>query len=304
MANAIPLLEGTDASGGFLVPDGQGGLIFSRGLNRESAIATMPGLRVRQVPGKRERLTEYVGRPTVATVAEGAAKPLTGAEYAQITLDIVKAATIIPYTEELLEDAVEDPTVLINMDVRAAFADYIDSNALGRTAAGTIVGAYNSELAETTQTVELGATSDALALAISRAMALIEANGYTPTGAILANDGRAHLRNARDANGATLYTGGFSNNTPSELYVPLRFTTNLSTFSGAAALGRVVGIVGDFSQAVLGIRKDITLAFSDQATVGAHNAFEQNKILSRWEMRTGFVAHDLNRAFVAIINAA
>ena len=306
MANAIPLLEGTNASGGFLVPDGEGGLVFSRGLNRESAVATMPGLRVRQVVGKREKLTEYVGRPTVATVAEGAAKPLTGAEFAQITLDVVKAATIIPYTEELLEDAAEDPTVLINQDVRAAFADYIDSNALGRTSAGQIVGAYNSELAETSQTVELGTTGDALAIAISAAMALIEGNGYTPTGAILANDGRAHLRNARgpgDNAASPLYTQGYTSSAPAELYVPLRFTTNLSTFAGAAAAGRVVGVVGDFSQAILGIRKDITLAFSDQATVGVHNAFEQNKILSRWEMRTGFVAHDLNRAFVALINA-
>jgi hypothetical protein len=63
MANAIPLLEGTNASGGFLVPDGDGGIVFSRGLNRESAVASMPGLRIRQVVGKREKLTEYVGRP-------------------------------------------------------------------------------------------------------------------------------------------------------------------------------------------------------------------------------------------------
>lgn len=307
MANAIPLLEGTNASGGFLVPDGQGGLVFSRGLNRESAIATMPGLRVRQVVGKRLQMTEYVGRPTVATVAEGAAKPLTGAEYAAVTLDVVKAATIIPYTEELLEDAVEDPTVLINQDVRAAFADYIDSNAIGLAAGAAIVGSYNSELATTTQTVELGTSGDALAVAISSAMGLIEANGYTPTGAILANDGRVHLRNARGAGDnitTPVYTGGFNNGTPNELYVPLRFTTNLATFSGAAALGRVVGIVGDFTQAILGIRKDITFAFSDTAVAGVHNAFEQNKVLSRFEMRTGFVAHDLNRSFVAILNAA
>jgi hypothetical protein len=56
----------------------------------------------------------------------------------------VKAAAIVMYTEELIEDAVEDPTVLINNDVRAAFADYVDSNALGRNASGTIVGSFNS----------------------------------------------------------------------------------------------------------------------------------------------------------------
>lgn len=310
MSNYVPLLEGTDAAGGFLVPDGQGGIVFARGLNRESAVASMPGLRVRQVVGKREKLTEYVGRPTVATVGEAAPKPATGAEYAQVTLDIVKAATIIMYSEELVEDAVEDPTVLINNDVRAAFADYVDSNALGRNAAGTIVGSFNSELAETTQTVELGTTGDALALAVSAAMAKVEANGYQPTGVILANDGRAHLRNARATVETTMpvYSTGYTMPT-NELYgLPLRFTTNLTTFATSATSGLVKGIVGDFSQAVLGLRKDISVSFSDQATVDVsgtlHHLFQQNKIASRWEWRGGFVAHDLNRSFCAIIDAS
>jgi hypothetical protein len=117
MANAIPLLEGTAASGGFLVPDNFNGLLFERGINRQSALLSMPGLRVRRVNGKREQFTEYVGRPTVATVAEGADKAATGAEYAQVTCDIVKAATVVMYTEELIEDAQDDPTILINQDV-------------------------------------------------------------------------------------------------------------------------------------------------------------------------------------------
>jgi hypothetical protein len=45
MANAVPLLEGTNASGGFLVPDADAGLFFSKGINRQSAVASMPGLR-------------------------------------------------------------------------------------------------------------------------------------------------------------------------------------------------------------------------------------------------------------------
>lgn len=311
MANAIPLLEGTNASGGFLVPDADVGTIFQRGLNRQSAVASMPGLRVRRVNGKREKYTEYVGRPTVATVAEGADKPATGAEYAQVTLDIVKAAAIVLYTEELIEDAQEDPTILVNQDVRAAFADYVDSNALGRTSAGTIVGAFNSELSETTSTVEIGTTGDALAKAVSSAMATIEGNGYMPTGAILAHDARQHLRDSRSALDATLplySNGAFEQPTDSLYGLPLRYTTNLQTFAGAAAAGRVVGVVGDFSQAVLAIRNDIRVKFSDQATVNVsgtdHRLWQQNKIASLWETRLGFVAHDINRAFVAIINAA
>lgn len=313
MPNAVPMLEGTAASGGFLVPDNFNGLVFERGLNRQSAVLSMPGLRVRRVGGKREKFTEYVGRPTVATVAEGGPKVATGAEYAEVTLDIVKAATVIMYTQELIEDAQEDPTILINQDVRAAFADYIDSNALGRNAAGAVVGSFNSELSETTQTVELANTGgDRVALAVSAAMALVEGNGYTPTGIILAHDARQHFRDARMATETTqqVYSateGMFMQPTPSLYGLPVGYTTNLQTIAGAAAAGRVVGVVGDFSQAVLGIRKDMTVAFSDQATIDVggtlHHLFQQNKVAARFEARMGFVAHDLNRAFVSIVNA-
>lgn len=311
MANAVPLLEGTAASGGYLVPDQFVQGAFQRGLDRQSAVASLS--QVRRVNGKTVKLTEYVGRPVAAFVAEGAAKGATGAEYAQVTLDIKKIAAIVMYTEELIEDAQDDPTVLINQDVRAAFADLIDSHALGRNAAGVITGQFNSELSETTSTVELGTTGDALARAVSSAMATIEGNGYRATGIILANDGRAHLRDARGT-GDNAYVpvyspdGTFVQPTDALYGVPIRYTTNLQTFAGSATTGRVVGIVGDFSHALLGVRNDIRVKFSDQATVDVsgtkHDLWQQNKVASLWEARVGFVAHDLNRAFVAIINAA
>jgi HK97 family phage major capsid protein len=309
MANAIPLLEGTAASGGYLVPDQFVQNAFQRGIDRQSAVAALST--VRRVSGKTVKFTEYVGRPVAAFVSEGAAKGATGAEYAQVTLDIKKIAAIVMYTEELLEDAQDDPQVLINTDVRAAFADLIDSHALGRNAAGVVTGQFNSELSETTQTVELGTTGDALALAVSSAMATIEANGYTANGAILANDGRKHLRDARgtgDNAYTPVYSQGFNQPTDSIYGVPIRYTTNLQTFAGSATTGRVVGVVGDFTHALLGVRNDIQVKFSDQATVDVggtkHDLWQQNKVASLWEARVGFVAHDLNRAFVAIINAA
>src|SRR5687768_14255712 len=133
------------------------------------------------------------------------------------------------YTTELIEDAVEDPSVLVNNDVRAAFADWVDSNALGRNAAGTIVGSYNSELSETTQTVELGTAADAIPIAISAAMSLIEGNGYTPTGTILAHDGKSVLRNARMAveTANPLFQAFNSGAGPTDIYgLPLSYTTN------------------------------------------------------------------------------
>lgn len=311
MSNAIPLLEGTNASGGFLVPDFDAGVQFVKGINRQSAVASMPGLRVRRVNGKREKYTEYAGRPTFSTVGEASPKPATGAEYAQVTLDIVKGAAIVMYTQELIDDAIQDPSILVNDDVRAAATDWIDSNALGRNAAGTIVGSFNSELAETTNTVELGTGGDAIPRAISAAMAEITSNGYNPTGVIMAWDGEQQLRDARATveTATPVFQPFDSASGPQSVYgLPLRFTTNLTPFSTAAGAGSVKAIVGDFSQAVLAIRQDLTIDFSNQATVDVsgtlHHLWQQNKIASRFEMRAGFVAHALNDAFVAVIDAS
>lgn len=313
MANAIPLLEGTAASGGYLVPDGQNGLTFDRGIARQSAILSMPGLRRQVVTGKREKYTDYVGRPAVATVAEGADKVATGAELAEVTLDIVKAAGVVLLTEELVEDAAAQGQTLIqriDADIRTAFDDWVDSNALGRTSAGTIVSSFNSELSETTQTVELGTAGDAFATAVSSAMGTIEGQGYQATGIIAANDVGTHLRSARTAVDATqpLYTQGFGA-APEGIYnLPIRRTTNLQTFAGTPAAGRVVAVVGDFTHALFAVRSDVRRKVSTEATVNVsgtdHRTWQQNKTAVLWEMRAGFVAHDLNKAFVAIINAA
>jgi HK97 family phage major capsid protein len=312
MANAIPLLEGTAASGGYLVPDLDAGLVFSKGINRLSAVAGMPGLRVRRVTGKREKYTEYAGRPTFATVAEGAAKPATGAEYAQVSLDIVKGACIVMYTQELIDDAISDPSLLVNDDVRGAAADWIDSNALGRNAAGAIVGSFNSELSETTQTTELANSGgDAIPKAVSAAIGKIRGKGYNPTGAIMAWDAEQSFRDARMSveTSSPLFQPFGASAAPDNIYgLPISYTTNLQPFSTSAGAGVVVGVVGDFSQAVLAIRQDLSVDFSNQATVDVsgtlHNLWQQNKVAARFEMRAGFVAHALNDAFCAIVNTA
>jgi HK97 family phage major capsid protein len=307
MANAIPLLEGTAASGGYLVPDQYVQDAFQLGIDRQSAVAQL--VRIRRVAAKRVQLTEYVGRPTAGFVAEGADKPASGAAYNVVTVDIKKIASLIMYTEELIEDAQSDPTVLINQDVRGAFSDLIDSHALGTSPSGAVTTQFNNALANTTQTVEYDQSKqDALPLAISSAIQTIRSNGYNANGAIVGPDAELALRNARDTLGRPLYADGFSG-APSSLYgLNMSRTTNLQTIAGTAAAGRVVAIVGDFNQGLLAVRDDIRVKFSDQATVNVsgtdHRLWQQNKVAALWETRVGFVAHDLNRAFVAVVNAS
>lgn len=306
MANAIPLLEGTDAAGGFLVSE-QYGQTLQNTINRRAAAWGLA--RVERVVGRRQKYAIYAGRPTAAFVGEGAPKPVTGAEFNELTVNVKKIATNVIYTEELLEDAREDPSVFVSADVEAAFTDLIDAHVLGMAAGTSITSSFDDKLASTTQTVELGTTGDAFAQAVSQAIGLIEGNGGIPSGIAAAYDVRAHLRDARSATETTepIYTAGYQANAPETLYgVPLRWTTNLDGFP--AGVGKIAAIVGDFSHAVGVLRRDVGVRFSDQATLNVagvdQNMWQENKLAAQWEMRVGFAIHDRNRMFVAITNAA
>jgi HK97 family phage major capsid protein len=305
VANQIPLSEGVDAAGGYLVNDSYGRTLQNT-IARESAVLSVS--QVNRVAGKRERYAVYAGRPVAAFVAEGAAKAATGAEFTEVLVDVKKIAAIVLYTEEILEDAREDPRVLVNADVESAFADLVDAHSLGMANGAAIVGQFNSELVGTTSTTELGAGADAFAVATSAGLEAIEANGGDPTAIVLARDVRAHLRDARQSSETTapVYTDGF-NREPDQLYgIGLRYTTNLDGFPAGA--GKIAAVIGDYRHAVFAMRRDVSVRQSDQATVDVagtlHHLWQQNKIALQWEMRIGFVAHDLNRMFHAILNAA
>jgi hypothetical protein len=322
MANAIPLLEGTSASGGYEVRDTFGATLQNTVQRLAAALALS---RVDRVSAKKQRYTVYAGRPTAAFVAEGAAKGVTGAEFSEVAVDIKKIATIVMFTEELIADAFEDPTVLVKADVNKAFADLVDAHLLGWQAGTAITTQFNTALAATTQTVEYDQSkADGLLLAVSSAIATIEANGGTPNGVVLNPDARQVLRDARQAAtglgsatplfgmGEDGLMGAQGPNVPREpsgaYGLDWSFSTNLPTLKGSAAASRVVGIVGDFEHSVVAMRQDVTVRFTDQASVDVsgtlHHLFQQNKTAFLWEMRIGAFQHDLNRMFVAILNAS
>lgn len=306
MANAIPIAEGTDASGGYLVhPEYRDTLID--GLRRESAV--VQSVRVDRVSTKKVIWSVYAGRPTVTIVAEGAEKTATGAEFNHLDINIKKLATIVLFTEEMLEDAAKDPRLFVGPDVAGAIADAIDANALGQAAGADIVGGFDAELTSSTNTTELGTTGDAFALSVSAAMELIEANGYKPTAVIAASDVRAHLRDQRgpgDNSTTPVYTPGF-NREPDTIYnLPIRYSSNLDGFPSGAA--KTAGVVLDGQESILAVRDDVRFKTSTDATVTVggtpHNTWQRNEVALLWETRVGFNVHDINKSVSPIINHA
>lgn len=305
MANNIPLSTLSNGAGGYLLPQEFGDTLID-GIQRESAVAQLA--RVDRLGSKTRKYATYAGRPTVSVVGEGDEKTATGAEFSEITLNVKKLAAIVIYTDEMLEDAREDPRRFVNADLVAAFAQKVDALALGYEAGTAIVSDFDSELAESSQTHELGTGGDAFAVAVSACLADIEGNGYRPNGLIAASDIRGHLRDARRTveTADSVYTDGF-NREPGGIYgLPIRYSSNLDALPAGA--GKKAAVVGDFSHAILGIRKDLTLSVTDTATINVggtqHNLWQRNEVAVRFEMRAGFVAHDLDRAFSVVTNAS
>jgi hypothetical protein len=307
MANQTPLSGLSDAAGGIILPEAQGALLTNGVLQEAGALALAGDSR--STSSRREAFAIWQGTPTAEFVGEGGTKPVTGAEFGGGTLNIKKVATIITFTDEMLEDVQNgDLNVLVDSGIRSAIVDVVDAHAIGLDSGSHISGSFDSELQATTQTVEYDATKpDGLQLAVSAAMGSLEANGYRDLGVLHSGDLARHVRDAR------IQTVGAGTATAQALYAPNsdplyglpRFTsTNLNNIGGTAGVGNVVAIVASRPNLHVRIRKDVTVTPSREATVGGTSLYQLDLTALRYVTRLGFWVHDINRSVVKIVNAS
>src|SRR3954453_18863472 len=102
MANVIPLSGITQAGGGFLLPPEQGNIVTNGVLQYAGAIALAGDARATN--SRKTQFPIWLGTPTARAVGGGGAKPVTGAEFGQTELNVKKFASIVMFTEEMIED--------------------------------------------------------------------------------------------------------------------------------------------------------------------------------------------------------
>jgi hypothetical protein len=297
MANQVPLSGATDAAGGVLLPDEQGALLADA-IQREAGALSLAG-DSRTTSSRREVFPIWKGRPTAEFVGEGGTKPVTGAEFGAGTLNIKKIATIITFTDEMLEDVQNgDLNVLVDSDIRGAIADTADSDAVK----GSV---FDSQLVDTTQVVAYDSNKqDAFALAVSAAMGSLEANGYTDFGVLVPADFPRHLRDARVTGIAGGTADPVQSATSQGLYQPVSplygaasaVSTNLNTI----AAGGTIAYVVSRPNLHVRIRRDVTVLPSREATVGGTSLYQLDLTAARYVTRLGLWIHDINRAVVKI----
>jgi len=309
VANNTPLSGLSDAAGGIILPEAQGALLTNGVLQEAGALAIAGD--ARSTSSRREAFAIWNGTPTAEFVGEGGTKPVTGAEFAGGTLTVKKVASIITFTDEMLEDVANgDLNVLVDSGIRDAIADVVDANAIGKDSGTNISGAFDVELTGTTQTVELGTGEDALSVAVSAAMGSLEANGYKDLAVLHSADLARHLRDARIVpGGGTLGTVAGNNalyqaNTDPLYGLARASSTNLNTLTEAPGADKVVAVVVSRPNIHVRIRHDVRVKPSTEASVGGTSLYQNDLTALRYVTRLGYWVHDLNRAAVNITNGS
>jgi hypothetical protein len=308
MANQIPLAESPLNAGGYILPWEQGGILVNGILAEAGAIALAGDKRATAT--YKTQFGIWLGQPTAGPVGEGAVKPATGAEFGQSFMYVKKFASIVLFTDEMLDDVQNgDLNVLVDSNVRLALSQSIDANAIGKNVGVNITGVFDSMLRSTTATVEYDQTKpDGLQLAMSKAMGVLEGNGYGDPGQMGALLGFGFSQVLRDARSTLDPSMPIYGQGRDPLYGVSSFvTTNLNKTTDAPAATDILGFVVHRPNLHVRIRRDVTVTTSSEATVNDGVAdrklFQENLTAVRYETRLGFYIHDINRAVVAIVNA-
>lgn len=314
MSNQTPLSGLSDAAGGITLPPAQGALL-TNGILAEAGAFAIAG-DARTTSSRREAFAIFNGTPTAEFVGEGGTKPVTGAEFSGGTLNIKKVATIITFTDEMIEDFQSgDLTVLTDSGIQSAISMLVDAHTVGRSGGSNVSTTFDNSLRSTTATVELDQSKqDGLQLAISAAMGTLEANGYSDLGVVLSADVSRYLRDARITGvsgggtasaSVTALSQGLYGQASDPLYgLPRAVSSNLDGVTTAGGSGKIAAYVVSRPNLHARIRHDVRVKPSNEATVGGTSLFQNDLTALRYVTRLGFWIHDVNRSVVAITNGS
>lgn len=248
----------------------------------------------RQLPPGTTRMPSVATLPSPSWLASSTAqKPSGWATFTSQDIVPEELAVIVMLPLNTIADLNFDVWGQIEPDMRTKFAQAIDAAILFGTAAppsfyaGGLKAHATAGGNEATMPAAITATADA-ASTLDEVLAEIEADGYDPSGFGANVKFRSKLRNARNAQGDLIYAANMQAATPSTVYgLPTYYETGAGWPDAT-----MLAIAGDWSKLVIGIRQDISVAVSDDATImdGATpvSMFERDSRAFRMTMRLGY----------------
>lgn len=275
-----------------LIPESVSNDILA-GLQNQSAALTL--FRQVRMATNQTRMPVLSALPTAYFVnGDTGLKQTTEAAWSNKMLNVEELAAIVPIPEAVLDDAGFDVFGAIQPLLTDAIARALDAAVIfgtNKPAAwgGAIVSDATTAGNVVNRSVGTPRTDKAgLPGYFADAMAQVWADGYDVNGIIANTVYKGMLLNSRDANGQLL--GDVTQNSVygNQVVYPMR------GLWPAAGVGATEAIVGDFSQAILGIRQDITYKVLDQSVITdgsgviQYNLAQQDMIALRVVFRCAF----------------
>lgn len=251
------------------------------GMTGESAVMKLA--RRITVPGRGVAVPVVLGDAQGEWVAEMGQKPVSPTTFDHKILQPYKIAVIDLYSKELVRDEAAFFEALMQR-LPGSLAKVFDATVSGATSAP---GANFTQLGGNTAAI---GTATAYADLVN-AMTTIASAGGQLNGYALSPAGQGALLGAVDGQGRPLFSAGTEAGT---LQPILGGTAQV----GAGINGSIIGIAGDWTQAVWGTVAGVEIDISEEASV-----MQEDQVLSLWQHNLVGVKAEIEVGFVANENA-
>lgn len=281
-----------------LIPDEVASDIIS-GVEIKSA--AMQLMRKARMSRAQQRMPVLSALPTAYFVgAGGGLKKTTKLAWSNKMLVAEEIAVIVPIPEAYLDDAEFDIWAEAKPKIVEAFAIAIDGAVLFNIGKPDTWGtAIVDHAAAAGNSIVRGAVAGQdVAGDVSDTMALVENDGFDVNGHAARRSMRSAFRNLRDDNGQPIFAPGIPSKEPATLWgEQLNYVSNAAWDADNASL-----LTGDWNNAILATRQDITYKTLDQASIHdedgnlIYNFAQQDMVGLRCVGRFAYqVANPINR---------
>ena len=239
------------------------------------------------IPGTGVTVPVITGDPSAAWVTETAAKPVSNPGVSTKQLTPYKLAVIETFSNEFVRDAAALYDALVAR-LPLALANKFDNTVIG----GTTKPGDNFEDMSTCTSVALTATT--AYTQIVTATSNIATAGGIVNGFAISPQCKAMLLSAVDGQNRPLFINSVADGAIPQILGAPTIQSKGMYKAKADPAPAVVGIVGDWTQAVYGTVEGVQIAVSDQATLTTGsttiNLWQNNMVAVRAEIEIGFRA--------------
>ena len=258
------------------------------------------------LPGNGLTIPVIASDPEAAWVAETGVKPVKNPGFDKKVMQAYKMAVIVPFSDEFRRDRAALYNAIIAR-LPGVLAKKFDETVFHGSAPGS-----NFDTLAAVEAIDI--TSDPFAALVDADTKIALADGML-NGYAISPMMRGALLGATDTTHRPLFINGVADGAIPRLLGQPTYSSKGVYVAASGGDPAVVGFAGDWTKAMYGVVNGINISYSDQATLAAKNASNQDITINLWqqnmfavraEFEVGFIVSDAScfKAFTYVPTGA